>query len=91
MRERTVGVLTLCPSSNVQNFFYYYSLATGRRLHQRKCTPLPMPKEAIDRVHSIAERQKIPAEIQLLRRNGTIFDDVIDVNTIDDECDDTSV
>ena len=84
-------ILTLRPSGNVQGYFYYYSLVTGRRLHRRKCNPLPILKEAIDRVHSIAERQKTPARIQFLRRDGTIFDDVMDVNTLDDGGDDTSV
>ena len=91
MREMIVEILTLRPSGNVQGYFYYYSLVTGRRLHRRKCNPLPIPKEAIDRVHSIVERQKTPARIQFLRRDGTIFDDVMDVNTLDDGGDDTSV
>ena len=56
MRERTVGAITLRPSGNVQGCFYYYSLITGRRLHRRKCTALPMPDEVIARIHSIADR-----------------------------------
>ena len=56
MRERTVGALALRPSSNVQGSFYYYSLTTGRRLHRCRCTPIPMPQEVIDRVHTIADR-----------------------------------
>ena len=76
MRERTVGAITLRPSGNIQGSFYYYSLTTGRRLHRRKCTALPMPQEVIDRVEAIANRQKTPAGIEFLRRNGAEFEDI---------------
>ena len=90
MRERTVGAITLRPSGNMQGCFYYYSLATGRRLHRRKCTPLPMPKEVIDRIHSIAERQKTPEGVEFLRQDGTQFEDIIDIDDIKSDEDSTS-
>ena len=43
MRARTVSAICLRPTGNTQGSFYYYSLWTGRRLHRRRRTPLPMP------------------------------------------------
>ena len=77
MQERTVSALTLRPSGNVQGSFYYYSLATGRRLHRRRCTPIPMFQDVIDRVHMIADRQKTPEGITFLRMDGTEFEDLL--------------
>ena len=37
-----------------------------------------MPQEVIDRVHTIAERQKTPSGLEFLRRDGTQFEDIID-------------
>ena len=90
MRERTVGAITLRPSGNIQGAFYYYSLVTGRRLHRRKCTTLPMPQEVIDRVELIATRQKSPEGIEILRLDGTIFEDIPEAPGIEVEDDDLS-
>ena len=63
MKPRTVSAITLRPTANSQGSFYYYSLATGRRLTRRRCTPINMPDEVIARVHYIVERQKCPPRI----------------------------
>ena len=78
MRERTVSALTLRSSRNVQGAFYYYSLVTGRRLHRRRYTPIPMSQEAIDRVHYIADKQKSPGDLVFLLMNGVEFEDLVD-------------
>ena len=57
MRLRTVSAICIRPTGNVQGSFYYYSLVTGRRLHRRKYTPIPIPDGIIDRVHDIATQQ----------------------------------
>ena len=85
MRERTVGAITLRPSGNVQGSYYYYSLTTGRRLHRRKCTPIPMPQEVVDRVHSIAQRQRTQDGILFTRADGSLFEDPIDVDVTANE------
>ena len=87
MRERTVGAITLRPSGNIQGSFYYYSLTTGRRLHRRKCTPLPMPQEVIDRIEYISMRQKVQPGLQFLRKDGTEYHEITDGATppIEDE------
>ena len=73
MKVRTVGALTLRPSGNAQGTFYYMSLETGRRLHRRRCTPLPMPSNVIDRVHTLASKQKVPEGISFLRNDNSPF------------------
>ena len=42
MRTRTVSAICLIPSGNTQGSFYYYSLWSGRHLHRRRRTPLPI-------------------------------------------------
>ena len=83
MRKRTVGAVALRPSGNVQGSFYYYSLVTGRRLHRRRCTPLPMPQEVIDRTHFIANNQKTPEGKTFLRRDGTEFVELSEARATD--------
>lgn len=84
LTERTVSAITLRPSGNLQGSFYYYSLVTGRRLHRRRCTPLPMPQDAIDRIHLIAEKQGSPEGIEFLRMNNETFEDLLDLpDTLD--------
>ena len=56
MKVRTVGALTLQPSGNRQDAFYYLSLESRRHLYRRRCTPLPMPSNIIDRVHALASK-----------------------------------
>ena len=87
MRERTVGAITLWPSGNVQGCFHYYGLITGRRLHRRKCTALPMTDEVIARIHSIADRQNVPEGVEFRRVNGAEFEDLLDIPVVvqDDE------
>ena len=55
MNESTVSAIILRPSGTIQGNYYYYSLVTGKRLHRRKYTPLPMPQDAIDRVRQIGD------------------------------------
>ena len=57
MQTRTVSAITLRPTGNTRGSFYYYSLATGRQFTRRRCTPIVMPNEVIDRAHHIADRQ----------------------------------
>ena len=61
------------PSGNTQGSFYYYSLLSGRRLHRRRRTPLPMSQEVIDRVHYIADKQKSPSGLTFTRQDGTSY------------------
>ena len=73
MKVRTVGALTLQPSGNRQDAFYYLSLESRRHLYRRRCTPLPMPSNIIDRVHALASKQKVSEGISFLRNDNTLF------------------
>ena len=83
MQECTVGALASRPSGNVQGSLYYYSLITGRRFHRRRCTQIPMLQEVVDRVHTIADRQKSPEGITFLRADGTEFEDLPQATALD--------
>ena len=55
--SRSVGAIALYPSGNAQHTWYFMSLNTGKRLHRRNWTPLPMGEEIITRVHALAEKE----------------------------------
>jgi hypothetical protein len=61
------------------------SLTTGRRLNRNHWTPLPMPKEVIDRVHTLARRSKASRTLHFTWRDGMPIADVAY-----DESDDTN-
>ena len=54
---RSVGAIALYPSGNGQHTWHFMSLNTGKRLHRRNWTVLPMGEEVISRVHLLAERE----------------------------------
>ena len=81
MAARTVSAITLRPTANSQGSFYYYSLAPGRRLVRRRCTPIVMPDEIIQRVHFIADKQNCPEGLTFTRMDGS----PIPINDDDDE------
>ena len=54
---RSVGAIALYPSGNGQHTWHFMSLNTGKRLHKRNWTPLPMGEEIITRVHALAEKE----------------------------------
>ena len=73
MRPRTVGAICMRPSGNTQGSFYHYSLLTGRCLHRRRRTPIPITQEVIDRVKHIAVKQKSPEGLAFIRQEGKLF------------------
>ena len=46
-----------------------------------------MPQEAIDRIHQIAERQKVPDGMGFLHMDGSIFEDIIGAPSLEHEDD----
>jgi hypothetical protein len=56
MITRTTGAIALRPTGNSQGGYYFYSLTTGRVLNRNNWTPLPLPQDVIDRVHTLARR-----------------------------------
>jgi hypothetical protein len=49
------------------------SLSMGERIHRRKWTSLPMPKDVIDRVHKLATAS--PTEMAFEDKHGNIIED----------------
>ena len=54
---RSVGAIAIYPSGNAQGTWYFMSLNTGKRLHRRNWTVLPMGEEIITKVHLLAEKE----------------------------------
>jgi hypothetical protein len=50
MRSRSVGVISLGPTGNIQVTYKFMSLLTGRLIKAFSFTPLPMPEEVIMQV-----------------------------------------
>ena len=69
-QSRTTGAIALHPSGNEQCSFYFMSLNTGRRLHRKSWTPLPMGKYIITAVEAMAEIEGQP----LLRSTTPLFE-----------------
>ena len=75
MATRTVGAISLGTTGNAQGGCWFLSLITGRRLHRLAWTVLPMPAEVIDRVHTIARRDKANKLLTFTACDSTIIDD----------------
>jgi hypothetical protein len=88
MATRTTGAIALRPMGNDQGGYYFMSISTGHRLKRYQWTKLPMPKEVIDRVHTLARRSKANRDLTFTWRDGTIIKDEQDSD--DDSDDDNS-
>ena len=71
MKEMTVSAIILRPTRNTHGRFFYYSLATCRRLRRRRCTHIQMPHEVKDRVHAIAGKQNVTKRFTYTRCDGS--------------------
>ena len=60
-KSRTMGAIVLNPTGNSSGDYYFMSLATGKRVHRRSWTTLPISDLAISRVEAIALQEKMPA------------------------------
>jgi hypothetical protein len=87
MAPRTIGALAMRPTGNAQGNYYFFSLSTGRIINRVHATKLPMPDDVIERVHSLARRQKANPGLVFLDRNQ-VPDAAIDEYDVDDEDDD---
>ena len=61
------------------------SLATGRRLHRKRWTALPMPEDAIQRVNELARAQGMPRTLTFGDRTGVELTDM--PHDVDDDHD----
>jgi len=59
-QSRTVGAIALYSSNNLQGGWYFMSLDSGRSIHRRQWTKLPITDDVIKRVDELAERENQP-------------------------------
>ena len=80
MKPRTTGAIALRPMNNIQGGWYFMSLSSGRKIQRYTWTHLPMPKETIDRVHTLARRCHALRQPIFYSRDGTsiITDDTVE-------------
>ena len=67
---RTVGAITLGPTSNLQDGYKFLNLRTGKNITRRNWTHLPMPIEVIERVKTIGVAQGQPKLLTFQDRHG---------------------
>ena len=87
MSPRTIGALAMRPTGNAQGNYYFFSLSTGRIINRVHATKLPMPDDVIERVNTLARRQKANPGLVFLDRNQVpaIHDDADDYDEDDDD------
>ena len=71
MKERTTGAILLRTTGNAQGAYFFVSLTTARRLNRQSFTPLPLPQEVINGVHSLGRRN--PKGINIRDRDRRPF------------------
>jgi hypothetical protein len=69
MTPGTIGALAMRPTGNAQGNLYFFSLSTGHIINRAHATKLPMPDDVIDRVHTLARRQKANPGLVFLDQN----------------------
>ena len=67
---RTIGAITLGPNMSSQSGYWFMSLSTGKRIHRRRWTKLPMPREVIDRIEHLGRLDSQPPLITFCDRHG---------------------
>ena len=85
---RSVKAIALYPSGNAQHTWYFMSLNTGKRLHRRNWTPLPMGEEIITRVHALVEkkgRSRVTNNFNFEWRPGTVIKEPPSEGTSEDQ------
>jgi hypothetical protein len=91
MATRTTGAIALRPTGNDQGGYYFFSLATSRRLNRNRWTALSMPAKVIDRVHTLARAGNALAGMAFTDRNGhQVIDDDNDADNVSYDPDDDS-
>ena len=60
MQSRTLGAITLGPDISARGGYYFMNLNTGKKIHRRTWTPVPMPNEVIKRVEELGRKDGQP-------------------------------
>ena len=59
-QARTLGAITLGLNNSSQAGYYFMNLNTGKRIHRRSWTPVPMPDEVIKRIEQLGKKDNQP-------------------------------
>ena len=67
---RTLGAISLGPNATSITGYWFLNLNTGKVVHRRSWTALPMPQEVIQRVELLAKRDHQPPLLTFCNRYG---------------------
>ena len=73
MQSRTLGAITLGPDSSARGGYYFMNLNTGKRIHRRNWTDLPMPDEVIKRVEQLGKKDNQPKLLINTDKKGDVM------------------
>jgi hypothetical protein len=59
-KSRTLGAIATNPTGNSSGDYFFMSLATGKRIHRRAWTVIPISDSVISRVEAIAHNENMP-------------------------------
>ena len=88
MTDRTIGAICLGPTGNERETHWFMCVASGARITRTRWTPLPMPKEVIQRVSEIGQLQGAPTTLTFGDRHAREIED--NLTDLDDYSDDGS-
>ena len=84
MEARTIGAITLGSDNSEQAGYWFMSLNTGKRIHRRNWTPLPMSDEVVSRVEQLGRRDGQPNLLVFANKHGeNLLDE--DLEIVDDD------
>merc|ERR1712214_141743 len=70
MTARSLGAIALGPSLGQSSGYYFMNLNTGKRIHRRSWTELPMPNEVIKRVEYLGKKDNQPEILIFTDKHG---------------------
>ena len=70
MTARSLGAIALGPSLGQSSGYYFMNLNTGKRIHRRSWTELPMPNEVIKRVEFLGRKDNQPELLVFTDKHG---------------------
>ena len=70
MKARTLGAIALGPDNSQQVGYWFMNLNTGKRIHRRSWTSVPMPDEVIKRVEELGRKDGQPDLLIFTKKHG---------------------
>ena len=86
MTARSLGAIALGPSLGQSSGYYFMNLNTGKRIHRRSWTELPMPNEVIKRVEYLGRKDNQPELLVFTDKHGEeLPNDLLEEEDVEDE------